>query len=833
MSTRPGGRSRSSPRRLETSANGESSHGRTSYTGARPLRPSTATNTRHRAPGLAPRHPQPSNRRKAGPRALPIRLAPAPEEAFDSWVERYAARLQVPLANLIEAIGLIRPPVTDDHHYRNPPNWTTLLCPGEVDRIVQATDLSARLLTGLTLQRFNGIAVVLDLEQRRVRRTRLWARGSGSRFCPTCLAETDGRWPLAWRLSWSFCCPRHRVLMVDHCPRCGRVPRSSRPRMLRIPEPGRCSAPAWEPGQARGLESGAACCGFDLTASRGQPVDVVEGCLGAQAFVHNLLDHCDPAAAVRAADGTTISPMEVFADLKAVGGAVLTVLAEKDPASPLQPIDQQFGSAGSTTKRKRNPRPGFMAPRSAARMAFAVSKAIEVVAAPDIDTAADRVGWIIDRMRRSGADITPTSVTGSWGECSHALQAVVLRALDSHLRPSDRLRYRTATPRPRHPRSDSTADGIDTRLAKLPQQLWPAWALRLMPPSRLHFLTFRRVTGACLLLPGSRRGLAELLGLMGNPFPQAFQHVMRVIAASGEGDGILGTLSVLASRLDDAEVPIDYQRRRRLFGSATLLPDGQWKACCARTGEVATEGKRMVAERYLFELLTGSPESSNTPYGFFTTKSRQAYIDFCTTLRPTLAELLTAAAEQLLVDHGVAEPLVWEPPFEWVDTRAWPGPHIDDVRPAELRRLLVDQQHSLSQAAAALGTSVDHLRLVLVRHPMGPLKRPRAPLRCQRTVRGANLTPEYIAYRYEQCGWSYATIARDLDCADVCLATGKMLPARPSTTPTSPRHCCRPAPGRARAAGRIASVTQGCTSTAGCAPRRDGASRLAMTCSPP
>jgi hypothetical protein len=124
--------------------------------------------------------------RKAGPRSLPIRLAPEREEAFDSWVERYAARLQVPLANLIEAIGLSRPRVTDDGHYRDLPNWTTLLRPDEIDRIVQATGISAGLLTSLTLQRFNGIAVVLDLKRRQIQRTRLWARGTGSRFCPAC-----------------------------------------------------------------------------------------------------------------------------------------------------------------------------------------------------------------------------------------------------------------------------------------------------------------------------------------------------------------------------------------------------------------------------------------------------------------------------------------------------------------------------------------------------------------------------------------------------------------------------------------------------------------------
>ncbi len=183
--------------------------------------------------------------------------------------------------------------------------------------------------------------------------------------------------------------------------------------------------------------------------------------------MNNLLDHGDPATSIRAADGTTISPMEVFADLKAVASGVLTVLTDKDLEQSPHLIDERFDSAGSTSKRKRKykPRPGFMAPRTAARMAFATSKAVEVVAAPNLDTAADRMGWIIDRMRRSGRPITPTSVTRSWGISSQALQAVMLRALDTTLRPSDRLRYRTATPNPRYPRSNSAADGIDARAA--------------------------------------------------------------------------------------------------------------------------------------------------------------------------------------------------------------------------------------------------------------------------------------------------------------------------------------------------------------------------------
>jgi hypothetical protein len=77
-----------------------------------------------------------------GPRVLPIRLAPVPGEAFDSWLERYAARLQVRLVDLIEAIGLVRPPRTTSHA-ATPPNWTTALQRAEVDRIVCTTGVDA------------------------------------------------------------------------------------------------------------------------------------------------------------------------------------------------------------------------------------------------------------------------------------------------------------------------------------------------------------------------------------------------------------------------------------------------------------------------------------------------------------------------------------------------------------------------------------------------------------------------------------------------------------------------------------------------------------------
>jgi len=307
------------------------------------------------------------------------------------------------------------------------------------------------------------------------------------------------------------------------------------------------------------------------------------------------------------------------------------------------------------------------------------------------------------------------------------------------------------------------ADPIDSRVRKLPQQLWSGWALRLMPAGH-HLLTFRRAGSTCLLLPGGRRDLTETARLLDQPISwQTVHYVLRKLAASGDLEVYLQTLSLLASRLDDGEVPIDYQRRRRLFGSAVLLSDDRWKASCARAGRFATRRGYWHAQRYLLELLTGSPDSAHPPLGPLGKKRAVAYLEFCTTLDQALAELLRQAAEQQLKDHALNEPLVWEPPFNCVDVHHWPGPRLDSAPPARLQQLLLDERRSLTDAAAALGTSIEHVRLALIQHPVGRHpKRSKAASRQGPTARPANCTPEHIRYRYEQCRWSYERIAREL-----------------------------------------------------------------------
>jgi Domain of Unknown Function (DUF326) len=71
-----------------------------------------------------------------------------------------------------------------------------------------------------------------------------------------------------------------------------------------------------------------------------------------------------------------------------------------------------------------------------------------------------------------------------------------------------------------------------------------------------------------------------------------------------------------------------------------------------------------------------------------------------------------------------------------------------------------------------------------------------------------------------------------LDCADICAATGRVCPATPAMTPTSPVRCSRPAPPPARLVATSACSMRRCTSTAGSVPNRAaGVSRPAATSS--
>lgn len=181
-------------------------------------------------------------RRVSPPRTLPIRLAPLPGEALDSWLEAIAHRLAIPLSDLMWAMGL----PGGAYRRSNRPggtNRTTALLAAEARAIATTTGLGEAGVHALTLAAYDQRAVLLDPATRLVNIRSLWGRGLGSRYCPDCLAATGGRWQLRWRLNWSFACVTHQRLLADDCPGCSRPQRLRSSAQHDPPHPGHCENP--------------------------------------------------------------------------------------------------------------------------------------------------------------------------------------------------------------------------------------------------------------------------------------------------------------------------------------------------------------------------------------------------------------------------------------------------------------------------------------------------------------------------------------------------------------------------------------------------------------
>ena len=74
------------------------------------------------------------------PRSLPIRVPPLPGEALDSWFDALAYRLQVPVSDLLPALGLSAGARRRaDRALDIPADWTILLRPTEAGAIACAS----------------------------------------------------------------------------------------------------------------------------------------------------------------------------------------------------------------------------------------------------------------------------------------------------------------------------------------------------------------------------------------------------------------------------------------------------------------------------------------------------------------------------------------------------------------------------------------------------------------------------------------------------------------------------------------------------------------------
>lgn len=164
---------------------------------------------------------------------IPIACPPLPGEALDSWIEAYARRLRITAFHFLRFVELPQARVG---------KMTIRLHAQEARRLSAVAGVQESVLRSLTLEPFDQMAVRLHPDRRAMKAPPSWRSGGAStRFCPRCLHDNGGRWLLAWRLPWTFCCLRHNCQLIGQCPACHKPPRISGSRFGGPSRPGQCA----------------------------------------------------------------------------------------------------------------------------------------------------------------------------------------------------------------------------------------------------------------------------------------------------------------------------------------------------------------------------------------------------------------------------------------------------------------------------------------------------------------------------------------------------------------------------------------------------------------
>ena len=705
-------------------------------------------------------------------RTFPIRLAPLPGEALDSWLEALAYRLNVRLGDMLGDLGLAASTRNGVRELAIPTDWTIALREEEATRIAYATGTDPQQLHGMTLMRFDGRALRIDQAKRRVSRHVLWGRPRGSRFCPECLADNGGRWPLTWRLGWSFACLIHHRLLADRCPECGRVQRERPFSRHALPVPGRCGIRPSRTGDLA-IPGG---CGQDLTWAETLSLPVGHPALDAQRLILETIESGD--ASFGPYEIVPQSAIAALTDLRAVAGRILADLPADDLPRwiPQDLVDAHLNPAhDEENHRGAQVRPGFMSPARAASAAAAITAAFQVLGQQDVQQAGIVMRELVEAIREELWQVSTTSID-SWGRgTSPVLRGAYLAALGPSLRPSDQLRHRTTSSLPTLPAAGRAQ--VNRRARKIPATLWPSWAVRLSPLDGAYPRILAPVLSCVVLLVGNPMELDEVATRLGSVTDaRTISRLLQLLADDPRWEAIAAAVTRLAAYLDENDVPIDYQRRRRLDYS-DLLPSRQWLDLCRRTGVLSGQGRRdKIARCLLFARISGLPIEAAP--GFAATCEayfRAATARFAAIRTPELATALDGAARDFLARHRIrGEPVTWQPPASLLNGLKLPGPDPSLIDVARLHELVRERKHPVQHAAEVLGTTIDAIRLVLDKHPApaGPLTAPqaRATGRVRHAARQA-LTEKEFRRRYvdqhqslydiaERTGFSRQTLTR-------------------------------------------------------------------------
>ncbi|QHC28527.1 hypothetical protein GR129_06510 [Streptomyces sp. HF10] len=655
-------------------------------------------------------------------RTLPLRVDPAEGEALDSWLEALAARNRAPLTHVVQALGLGE--AAGGQALANAP-WVIAMTAAEREHLAQTTGVDPSLLQRMTLARWHGKALFIDQQRRRVDRKRLWGRACSSRYCPTCLSESGGRWQLAWRLAFTFACTRHRTLLADICPACGEMPRSRGHYAGSTPVLGICPTRVTDAPRER--------CRHDLRTTDAIQLEADSPLLWAQNQLTELIgstsDMTTSFAGVYGSDPVTA--VQVLADLKTFAFRVLAHAQDEDllrwGTDEVVRRCNAYRQAPLTSYRgHREPhiRGSWVAPTDAAATGIALAAALDGLSGPDPDHVVDRIVWLADRLKATGRGTAHCDIEKWSSEVSADLVAVVLGAIHCRQgRRAARLHYRSTTQRPQRP-----VKGLQlpqARAEKTPARLWDTWALWMMPTQscgNLSWSTVQQALAVSALQVGSWVNLAQAMHILGTTLPvKTVSRTLDTLHTHETGLQILRVLTLLADLLDAEGSLINYARRRKLFGRRNdFISAEAWTEIRRNAGRNYPAASYVHhANRWIYQRLTGNPvRTMPSPSSVTNEDKSKKYPLFAFDLHPLEFDALTRRCSELLADHDINEPVLWEPSVPaHLDVLGLAGISLDSIAFTQVHDLLQAGSQSASAVARTLGTNTAHVRCIIDRHP--------------------------------------------------------------------------------------------------------------------
>lgn len=655
-------------------------------------------------------------------RVLPLRVGVQPGEGLDSWLQALGHRNGLSISALLSTFGLPRDPFTRHLVTKLPP------------ATLRGIEAQAGLDTGRLDQAVVGSGFPFGPQRQR-----------RSRFCPQCLSEREGRWLLAWWLPWTFACTRHQTLLHDSCPGCGLGSRVHLPRRTHLHPPATCTT--WNKQQDK-------TCGTDLAAVPPLPLLPGSPLLDAQRWIDERVEQ-DAPDQVHA----------LMSDLHACTPWLMQIIAGDD----LEGLGKLVSHAWNQRPHDRhNPVQRFRHIDAPVR-AVVAHIAAPLISGRDEGRAVESIRALRQRCDTKNKIIPWGMSAQRWNELTPRTRSLFLRAGDPQMGALDRVRYRSLTARAGTPRPDDPRAGA--RIHHVPQLLWPSWTVRLMPRTGTEETPFRAVASALLLVPGEPDLSARRITARLHPhLPNTMTATLMIALHNGHAD-VLTALCNLADYLDEHGSPINYERRRFRIPAVSLTEE-DWRQLCFDTGtqpgesvNAKAQAPRYVhAQRFLHQLLTGSDISDpRSPLAPKSPSDRSRYAGFHSTLTTAQRDAFHQRARAILDRLGIDEPVTWEPPQELAAGLCLPGRRMNDLDFTALRRIVVTEQRSLSEAADELDTTITHLRFALeyVLHQPRAWGRnnPLAAWQLRERAR-AILTPDYFRREYTEGDRTLGQIAQ-------------------------------------------------------------------------